>query len=270
MKAVAFLLALLAGISLSAADAPAGREPVFTADGKKVVYQITNETGDSALFLWDLQTDKTVELKIEGTSPFRLSDGRVFYRTGGLFAELYELDLNTLQGKNIPLEPAIGGVPIETGNGKVVYPAGFDDPPELYCWDSRSGKVEAEKDFPKNLQALSPDGKKMVLSTKFKGMDNIALVDRESGKVLYETRQSEVRGCYGAVFSPDNRYLAYLSTGMQPLSDIHLVDLKTLKIIKLTSDGSDNHAPAFSADGRKMVYCHLKDNIYRLKIVDLP
>lgn len=265
------LLQLLFGVFLTLTGAsPVGKEPVFTADGQNVVYQNTDADGTPYLWLWDLKNNKQIPLKIEGQAPFRLKSGRIFYRTAGLFAELYELDLTKRSSRQIELPQAMAGSPIEADSQSVIYPAGFDDPPELYVWDPVTGKVAAEKKLPRNLQALSPDGKWMVLTTKNQGIRNIALVDRKSGKRVFETKQSGERGCYGAVFSPDSRYLVYQETGMQPLSDLRLLDLKNLKVIKLTTDTADNHAPAFSPDGKKLVFCFLKGDTYQLKFIKLP
>lgn len=270
MKHAVCLLFLLCAVLLGAENNPVGKDPVFTGDGKSILYRITDNEGTPSLWLWDLQSSRQTPLKIEGQAPFRLKNGKIYYRTAGLFAELYELDLLKKSGKQVELPEAMAGTPMEKSDDEVVYPVGFDDPPELYVWKVSTGKAIPETTFPKTLQALSPDGKWMVLTTKFKGMRNLALADRKTGKIVFETKQTAERGCYGAVFSPDSRYLVYQTTGIQPISDLALLDLKTLKVTKLTSDNADNHAPAFSPDGKKLVFCFLKGDLYRLKIIYLP
>ncbi|MBO5308482.1 MAG: PD40 domain-containing protein [Lentisphaeria bacterium] len=270
MKRIVCLLFLLGSFLTGAENTPVGKDPVFTQDGKSILYQITDKEGTPCLWQWDLQSGRQTPLNLEGQAPFRLKNGRMFYRTAGLFAELCELDLTKKSGKTVELPQPMAGTPMEKPNGEVVYPAGFDDPPELFRWNPATGKTVPEKSFPRTLQALSADGKWMVLTSKFQGMRNIALIDRKSGRKVFETKQTSERGCYGAVFSPDSRYLVYQTTGIQPISDLALLDLKTLKVTKLTSDNADNHAPAFSPDGKKLVFCFLKGDIYRLKIIYLP
>ena len=68
------------------------------------------------------------------------------------------------------------------------------------------------------------------------------------------TRGKNARGCYDPAFSPDERYLAYVRSDLQPLSDIHLHDLRTGASTPLTTDHADNQSPAFSPDGRSIAF----------------
>jgi Tol biopolymer transport system component len=62
------------------------------------------------------------------------------------------------------------------------------------------------------------------------------------------------RGCYDPAFSPDQRYIAYVRSDLQPALDLYLRDLETGSETPLTTDRADNQTPTFSPNGRTLAF----------------
>ena len=55
-------------------------------------------------------------------------------------------------------------------------------------------------------------------------------------------------------WSPDGRRLAYASDEDSTAFDIRVLDLRTRRSVKVTADEFDNSIPAFSANGRRVLF----------------
>ncbi len=272
MKYVLFFLFAVIGFCLhgTVLKPVEGKEPVFTADGQGIVFRLDDDEGNSNLRHLDLKTGKVTVLKLEGKAPFRVSDGRIFYFGSGLFPELYELDLKSHSSRKIDLPRPFSGMPFEAERGILIYPSGLTSPPQLFRWKIGDLQVREEKTLPEETLQISPNGNYIVLRTTVGSVPNFKLLEKKSGKVLFQSRKKDGLGCFSPVFSPDSRYLCFVEAGIQPVADLRLLEIKTGKIIRLTTDSADNQSPAFSPDGRFIVFTTWRDNKHLIKILSVP
>ena len=98
----------------------------------------------------------------------------------------------------------------------------------------------------------SPDGARLAVAVTSGPGDGIALVDVESGDA--ETvRPPGVDAIVSVAWSPDGGRIAFEGTAGAH-SDIYTLDLATGAVANLTRDLYSDHAPAWSPDGRALVF----------------
>jgi tricorn protease len=103
----------------------------------------------------------------------------------------------------------------------------------------------------------SPDGKHFVYDDKDLELWIYDLEKKKSRRIA----RSERYGFYHFSWSPDSRWLAYVSTAENLHSQIKLYSLDTGKTTALTSDRVDSESPAWSADGKWIYF--LSDRYFR-------
>lgn len=100
--------------------------------------------------------------------------------------------------------------------------------------------------------ALSPDGRLLAFFGSRANRDGLYLYDTGTGRL----ERRELPGFQMATqprFSPDGSKVAF--SGMkETVTDIHLYDLASGSVSRLTDDPADDQMPAFTADGRAVVY----------------
>lgn len=98
----------------------------------------------------------------------------------------------------------------------------------------------------------SPDGRRLAVAVTSGPADAIALVDVRTRQV--ETvRPPGVDAIVSVAWSPDGGRIAFEGTAGAH-SDIYTVDLETGGVANLTRDLFSDHAPAWSPDGRSLVF----------------
>ena len=98
----------------------------------------------------------------------------------------------------------------------------------------------------------SPDGRRLAVAVTSGGRDQVVLVDVRSGA----TEAIAVPGVDAVVsvaWSPDGTRLAFEGTAGAH-SDVYTLDLGTGAVANLTRDLFSDHAPAWSPDGRSLVF----------------
>jgi len=194
-----------------------GVQPEFTADGKQLVYVLENNDGEKRLLLKSLENTgaEPRDTGIAGTDPRRLNDPeKMVFFSDALAPEIKLWDLKT--GK---IEACCPGVipegPVGTlTSGAIVFPIKQSQGLELQVYDIRQGLRLPEK-FPLNACAVSRDGKMTAVMENDKGVNIFKIVETSSGKTIFRTQTPPVAG------------------GMQI---------------------GGCHSPAFSPDGRYVVY----------------
>jgi Tol biopolymer transport system component len=259
-----------------------GRLPAFLPDGKEIVYVQDTPKGQQVT-LMDLTTRKT-RLVGEPTDVQSLCaspDGTWIAITSGLvFARRIErMNLSDGKRKTLTDGPGFRSSPSWIDGGKFLYFSlkqqgkvkwiqmnPFADPPTL----------EELEPLGPGEPTISPKGNFIALVTRNeRGTALLKIVDKD-GKTIADIPPVETnsttpaRGCYDPAFSPDETFLLYVRSDIQPMSDIVLRDLKTGGEIPITSDRLNNQSPVFSPDGKTVVYASQKDgNQLRLWLVRL-
>ncbi len=105
----------------------------------------------------------------------------------------------------------------------------------------------------------SPDGKKFAFIIFTKGTNKLVTVDVSKGRVIREAAIPGIPSFSNPSWSPDGKKIVV--TGMREgVSDLYLYDLQTFDVEQLTFDLESNLHPAWSSDGRYIVFSQEKVN----------
>src|SRR5690606_39669199 len=86
-----------------------------------------------------------------------------------------------------------------------------------------------------------------------RGKSKLMVVDVETGKELLLEAMGDISEFANIAWSPDGETVAF--SGLQNgYSDIYLYNLTTKALTQLTDDGYSDYQPAFSRDGKRIVF----------------
>ena len=103
----------------------------------------------------------------------------------------------------------------------------------------------------------------MVLSTKSKGFDEIAIIDYESTKVE-KISLTELDAIGSVSWSPDGDKLAF-DGNIGPYQDIFVYDLNEKQLTNLTQDFVSDYEPSWTLDSKSILFSSERGNIIELK-----
>ena len=110
-----------------------------------------------------------------------------------------------------------------------------------------------EYSFIESSGAFSPDSRKFAFSVFSRGKSKLMVVDVESGKQLALEAMGDISEFANIAWSPDGETVAF--SGLQNgYSDIYLYNLADKELTQLTDDGYSDYQPAFSRDGKRIVF----------------
>ncbi len=109
----------------------------------------------------------------------------------------------------------------------------------------------------------SPDGRKIVLSTKSKGFDEIAIIDYQSTEVE-KISIPELDAIGSVSWSPDGTKLAF-DGNIGPYQDIFMYDLNEKQLINLTQDFVSDYEPSWTLDSKRILFSSERGNLLALK-----
>lgn len=98
----------------------------------------------------------------------------------------------------------------------------------------------------------SPDGRKLALSTKAKGIDDIAIVDYRTGKVE-KVRFDELDAIGSVSWSPDGQKLAF-DGNIGPYQDIFVYDFSSKELTNITNDFFSDYEPSWDNDSETIYF----------------
>jgi tricorn protease len=101
----------------------------------------------------------------------------------------------------------------------------------------------------------SADSKKIVYTDR-KNRINLLDVAAGSVAVVLQDPFGEIRGVH---FSPDNQWLAYARMAANDFNIIYLYNIADEKEYPVTDKWYDSYSPAFSADGKYLVFTSMRD-----------
>ena len=136
---------------------------------------------------------------------------------------------------------------------------------DLFLADARNGRIIKrltsktsnthidEFNFIESAGAWSPDSKRFAFSVFNKGRNRMLIVEVPGGRVLQEVSMGKAEQFSNLTWSPNGNEIAFqgMANG-QP--DLYVYNLQTKKIAQLTNDKYSDYQPAFSHDGKKMVF----------------
>jgi Tol biopolymer transport system component len=150
---------------------------------------------------------------------------------------------------------------------------------DLYIADLQSGKLKriASKSMSNHIDAIdafesagtwSPDSKYFMFIIFKNGKNQLAKVDVEKAKIVETVDVKGLQAFSYPVWSPDGKSVLLLGQ-VQGQSDLYLYHLDTKSLEQLTDDKYAEMQPAWSRDGKQIVfstdYYYLKRNLYPVK-----
>jgi len=136
---------------------------------------------------------------------------------------------------------------------------------DLYLADAETGRIERRLiksatdphfdslEFINSAGGWSPDGRMLAMTALRGGRPVVALVDGRSGDVKREVRLKGLDDAFNPVFSPDGRTMA-IAGNVGGLLDLYLYSFDTDQLERLTHDPFADLQPAFTPDGRSLVF----------------
>ncbi|MEC3881702.1 tolB protein precursor [Parapedobacter sp. 10938] len=110
-----------------------------------------------------------------------------------------------------------------------------------------------EYSFIESSGAFSPDSRKFAFSIFSQGKSKLMVVDVETGKELLVEAMGDITEFANIAWSPDGETVAF--SGLQNgYSDIYLYNLNTKTVTQLTNDRYSDYQPAFSREGKRIVF----------------
>ena len=246
----------------------------WSPDAKQLLFSRAQSDVQTAIWKIDLETDRHIQMTSPPAGKSDLSaawspDGKqiCFERTGG-------------HGGNLWLLPAEGGEP-------ALLLGGDQYNHRLPAWSSNGHTIVFASNLTgvTNLWEIDVDSKQMVQLT-FDPSENEDPVVSADGRILYNqfSHQTDLfvmsmsdgterqittntEDNFGARFSPDGKWIAYLST-RGGSNDIWRLDYETGAELQLTDyDGAEAY-PDWSSDGREIVFVSDRDGPFRLYIMN--
>jgi len=114
-------------------------------------------------------------------------------------------------------------------------------------------------DFVESAGTWSPDGKKFAIVIFKKGVNKLALIDVERGRITKRLTIPGVTSFANPSWSPDGDKIV-VSGLVDGINDLYLYYLNTGQVERLTSDITSNLHPSWSSDGKQIVFAQEKVN----------
>jgi imidazolonepropionase-like amidohydrolase/Tol biopolymer transport system component len=224
--------------------------PQVSHDGKKLAY-VRRVRTKSVLYTYDLETGLTTAL-FDGLSKDQQEAWAVFgVYTGFAWTPDDQAIVIWAQGKLWKVDvasKAVENIPFEVeARHRFTETLHFENP-------------VFEKDFTAKVirhAVTSPDGKMLV----FNAVGHIWKKVLPNGKPERLTQDTHLE--FEPVFSPDGRYLAYVTWDDEAMGAIRKLDLQTGLSTALTTEKGIYRTPAFSPDGQKIVFQKEDGNLHQ-------
>ena len=261
-----------------------GLMPTFFPDGKRIAYVRQTAEGGQQLWIVAIKTGKAIRVgDVDAVEwPTVSPDGRhIAYVSGPIFARrVFVIDVQAGKARTLTPKPGFMSRPCWVDNGKRIAFSLGKGPDRRVVSVNLSAPdrdVRRLKQFGPGVPTFSRTGKFVaIVAPSDKGARYLRVFNAD-GKVHAEIPQVDFatsgvnpRGCYDPAFSPDERYMAYVRSDLQPASDLYLRDLKNGAERPLTNDRADNQTPAFSPDGRSLAFVAYRNGaVHKVYLMNL-
>jgi len=208
-------------------------------------YPILNSTGSPSL--------RTVEISSRGFNSkpvyYRTLDGQrqvIFTANHGGYSNIYSVNVDSTYSPT--------------------------SPPDILIKGERSSQFESFHLLDSRM-SISEDGW-LAFVTKSGDTDVIHTHDLESGMSGSVYRFKGITGLYSPTWSPDRKHIAFVAIDQSGFIDLYAYDIGQDQLKQLTNDFYDDRDPAWSPDGRSLVFSSDRtsyghDNAYNLFIYDI-
>lgn len=140
----------------------------------------------------------------------------------------------------------------------IVYISDGTGETELYLQDATGGEpVQLTKDNDTYIRSFewSPDSKSIVYTDRKNRVNLLDVVGKKT-TVLFQNPMAEIRD---VTFSPDSKWLTYSRPAENQVSIVYVYDIAARKEYPVTDKWYDSHSPAFSTDGKYLIFASSRD-----------
>ena len=147
-----------------------------------------------------------------------------------------------------------------------IYRHSFTDVVGKYLSNGKTYKLTS---FPglNNAAVISPNGKYMALILSRDRQVELYIKELRGQKMIRVTNDKAVEG--SPCWSPDGRYISYVSDRGIGRPSLYIYDVSTKKTIKIRTSGSEAVTPDWSPIGNKIVYSARFGKQYTLAVYDV-
>ena len=237
--------------------------------GSRIAFAMAGKTGEIATIGMDGQELKVVtQMKSECLLPaLSPSGGQIAftsYLRGG--ADLWVVSASGGRARRISDRPGMNtGAAWLPGGNALVATLSFEGNPDLYKISAADGKIIARltDSHAADLSAnLSPGGDQIAFVSDRQGTPQVYLMPSSGGGA----RRLTFQGSYNQTprFSPrkDAPMIAFTGRDERNVFDVFTYDLRAGRIERVTQGLGSNYDPAWSPDGRLLVYASSRGGLF--------
>jgi Tol biopolymer transport system component len=234
--------------------------PVFTADGKSLVY--SSQRGGGSLNLWRLavtgnaKPERVTLGEGDHVHPTMSRDGkRIIYAAVRQTPDLWTFDVASGKAEQVTFDTGREEFPHRSRDGALVFSSDRGGKDALWVLDSRGVRQLAVKPYI-HQPRWSPDGKRIAYRFLDGTITTILVQEASDGTVRAIARNAETPS-----WSPDGRHLTFtMWTNTKPKGQIHIGSLDGGAPQRLTSIDQVTSYPTFSPDGKFVSFQATRDD----------
>jgi TolB protein len=186
----------------------------------------------------------------------------VYYSERDGFSEIYVMDADGSNIKQVTHHQANNGYPSFSPDGsRIVFDSNRDGSFEIYIVNAGGSHLQRLTNHPARdvSPAWSPDGRQIAFMSDRTGSMEIWVMSADGSNPKQVT---DLGSCWFPQWSPDGTKLAF-----HVHRDIHVLNLKDSKLVRLTTDPANGMHPSWSPDGRQIAFMSWRDGpteIYKM------
>ncbi len=249
--------------------------PKFSPDGRKIVFNATDIKSDY-IYMVDLDNTSTFSFPkfIDGgTNPSFSSDGEyLLYRSEKNDDNaIFMMDLSTDSSVAISDGSLSTHAKFSSDGNKVIYSSSANDNFDLVVLNLNDTTDNAQKTIAATKDAelygtFSPDDKRIAYSAfdiNYKGTVHVCNSDGKNNKTV-----TSGGSAYNPKFSPDGSHLAFVWD--KPGNyEVYICNSDGSGVKQLTSKKGNTMEFDWSADGKKIVYEAINDDVSSISVIDI-
>jgi TolB protein len=225
------------GKEIAAVDMDGGRVAVLTHMGSDCLLPAVSPSGHEVAF----------------TSYLRLNPDLWIVSSGGGRA------------RRVSQHPGLNTGAVWAGDNSIILTLSFEGNAELYRVSAADGSIKGRLTNSSSIDSspsLSPDGSQIAFVSNRQGSPQIFLMSSSGGNAKRLTFKGHYNQTPRFNPSPDKPLIAFTGRDERGVFDIFTLDLRTGQVSRVTQDQGSNSDPAWSPDGRLLVYASSRGGLF--------